>query len=98
VGEIDPGAVRTAASYVEYAAAIARKNVPDEVGDVATALSGSASGAAATSLATAWSTALGDWATSAETHAQGMRDAAAAWETTNQGVASRFDRHGQAVR
>lgn len=97
MGEIDPGAVRTAASHTEYAAAIVRQHVPVEVGDIAAALSGSASGGAGSALATAWSTAFGDWATSAETHAQGMRDAADAWESTNEGVATRFDHFQPAV-
>jgi hypothetical protein len=92
VGEIQPGAVRAAAGAIEQVAQAVRSNVPDEVGGVAGALTGSASGAAGTTLATTWTDAYRAWATSAEAHAQSMRDAAAAWERTNQDVATSFDR------
>lgn len=92
MGEIQPGAVRTAAGAIEDVAGAVRFNVPDKVGEVAGALTDSASGAAGTALATAWTDAFRGWATSAEAHAQSMRDAATTWERTNDGAANRFHR------
>jgi hypothetical protein len=94
VGEIQPGAVRAAAGAIEEVARAVRNHVPDEVGGIAAALTGSAAGAAGTTLATTWTDAYRVWATSAETHAQSMRDAAATWERTNDDAAFRFTRNG----
>lgn len=94
MGEIQPGAVRIAAGNVEQVAQTVRNHVPDEVGGIGDALTGSASGTAGTALAATWASAYTAWATSAETHAQSMRDAAAAWERTNQDAATRFTPYG----
>lgn len=90
MGEIDTRAVRSAASRIEQVASTVRDHVPDEVGDVASALPGSASAGAGTALATAWGEAFRGWATRADAQGQTLRDAAEAWESTNQGVARRF--------
>lgn len=95
MGEIKPGEVRTAATTVEGVASSVRNHVPDEVGQIATALPGSSSGAAGSTLATTWTDAYAAWATSAETHAQSMRDAADAWTAANTTTADRFNRYGQ---
>ncbi|NKY07652.1 hypothetical protein HF998_11810, partial [Cellulomonas hominis] len=39
---------------------------------------------------TAWGEAFRGWATRADAQGQTLRDAAEAWESTNQGVARRF--------
>ena len=98
MGEIQPAAVRTAAGAIEQIAQAVRSHVPDEVGGVAGALTNSASGVAGTALATAWTDAYLAWATSAEAHAQAMRDAATTWEQADQGAATHINRtHPRAV-
>lgn len=90
MGEIDAGTVRAAATRIEQVASTVRAHVPDEVGDVASVLPGSASSSAGAALAVAWGEALGAWAARADTHAQSLRDAAGAWQETNEDVARRF--------
>lgn len=90
MGEIDAGTVRAAATRIEQVASTVRAHVPAEVGDVASALPGSASAGAGAALAAAWSEALGAWAARADTQAQSLRDAAQAWDATNEDVARRF--------
>jgi hypothetical protein len=99
VGEIDPGAVRRAASTIESVARTVRAQIPDEVGQVAGALAGSASAAAGSSLAAAWTDSYTRGATSADAHAQSMRASADAWATTDQAVVDKFSqRLGGAMR
>jgi hypothetical protein len=99
VGEIDPAAVRRAASTIEYVGRTVRSNIPDGVGQIAGALAGSASAGAGSSLAAAWTDAYGRWSVSADSHAQAMRAAADAWSTTDQAVVDRFSqRLGGAMR
>ncbi|HEY0239607.1 MAG TPA: hypothetical protein VGC37_13280 [Friedmanniella sp.] len=84
-----------AAGTIEQVARTVRGHVPDEVGQIGSALAGSASAAAGTSLATAWADAYLRWSTGADAHAQSMRAAADAWTTTDEAVTSRFaDRLG----
>lgn len=98
MGEIKPTEVRTAAAAIEQVAASVRNHVPDEVNQISTALPGSSSGAAGSTLATTWADAYASWATSAETHAQSMRDAADAWTQTNVDAATRLSpSHQQAI-
>lgn len=87
--------VYTAASTIEEVAASVRNHVPDEVGQISTALAGSTSATAGATLATTWTDAYAAWATSAETHAQSMRGAADSWTETNSGVAARISGYGQ---
>ena len=94
MSEIDVAAVRGAADAMEQVAQTVRDPVPDEVGDVAAALAGSASAGAGSALATAWADSYAHWATSADTHAQSMRTSADSWTGTNEYVATRFDRLG----
>jgi hypothetical protein len=90
VGDVDPDAIRTAATSLEQVAGTVRATVPDQVGLIGTALAGSASAAAGTALAAAWTDAYLGWATSAETHAQSMRSSAAAWTGTEDAVVAKF--------
>lgn len=90
MGDVDPDAIRTAATSIEQVAGTVRTSVPDQVGQIATALPGSASAAAGTALATAWTDAYLGWATSAETHAQSMRSCAASWTATDEAVMAKF--------
>ncbi|KGM15832.1 hypothetical protein [Actinotalea fermentans] len=67
-----------------------RAHVPDEVGDIASALSGSASGGAGSALAAAWAQSYTAWATQAEAHAQSMREAAGDWDGVDEHAAGAF--------
>lgn len=90
MGDIDPAAVRSAATAVEQVARTVRAQIPDEVGLIAEALADSASASAGSSLATAWTDSYTGWSTSADSHAQSMRATADAWSTTDQAVVDRF--------
>ncbi len=90
VGEIKPGEVRAAAGTIEQAARTVRRHIPDEVGQIGSALAGSASAAAGSGLATAWADAYLRWSTDADTHAQSMRAAADAWTSTDEAATARF--------
>lgn len=90
MGQIVTSAVRHAADIVEGVARTVRREIPDEVGGIAAALSGSASGTAGGTLSQTWTTSYADWATSAEQHAQSMRDAANGWDTTDANVAASY--------
>lgn len=94
MSEIDVAAVRAAADTIEQVARTVRDHVPDEVGQIASALAGSASAGAGSALATAWTDSYTHWSTSADTHAQSMRTSADSWTSTNEYVATRFDRLG----
>lgn len=95
MGEIKPSEVRTAAGTIEQVAVSVRNHVPDEVGQISTALAGSTSALAGSTLMTTWTDAYTAWATSADTHAQSMRDSADSWTKANAGAAARLNGLGQ---
>lgn len=90
MGEIRTEEVRAAADVVSEVARTVRCHVPDEVGGIASALSGGAAGGAGTSLATAWTDAYTGWATRTEAHAQSLRDTAETWEAVDSHTAAGF--------
>ncbi len=91
MGRIRTGDVRKAADTVAGVAAVVRNHVPSEVGGIAAALTGSASGTAGTTLAGAWAESYAAWATQAEQHAQSMREAAAAWDAVDTHAAGTYN-------
>lgn len=80
MGRVRTDEIRRAATIVAGVGQTVRGNVPEEVGGIGAALSGSASGGAGTSLASAWARSYAALATQVEEHAQSMRDAADAWD------------------
>lgn len=92
MGHIRTDEVRRAAGLVAGVAQTVRSHVPDEIGGIGSALSGSASAGAGTSLAAAWAQSYAAWAAQAEAHAQSMRDAADAFDAADAHAAGTYDR------
>lgn len=90
MAHVSTGVLRNAANNVAGVASVVRTHIPLEVGEVAAALPGSRSVPAASSLATAWTNSYSAWATSADDHAQALRDTADAWDGTDADVAAGF--------
>jgi len=90
--DIVPQDIRAAADQMETAVTAVDANIPTGVGDVASAMPGSASAGAASALADTWRTAYRSWVTSSTQHVTALRQHADDWVETDHAQAARMER------